>query len=606
MGPTANTTDRKPNKGLAALLIDLWRHLSPRRQMQFAGLTFLMLVSAFAEIVSLGALIPFLGVLTSPEKVFGNPALAGAMGRFGISSTAGLLLPLTSGFVAAVIIAGAIRMLLLWVSTRLSFAIGADLSIEVYRRTLFQPYSVHVARNSSELISGVTTKVGAAINVLYQFVTLLSSAVLMAAITITLILVDPVIALAASVGFGVSYGLISWIFRRRLDANSDSIAREQTRVVKALQEGLGGIRDVLMDGTQGVYCEAYRRADVLLRKAQGDNHFIGGSPRFAMEALGMVLIAGLAYWLGTQPGGLTQAVPVLGALALGAQRMLPALQQGYSAWASILGSRASLADAIDLLDQPLPAELLEAVQPLPFSREIAFDAVRFRYTASGPWVLNGMTFKIRKGARVGFVGKTGSGKSTALDLLMGLLEPTSGQILVDGQPIAGSRVRAWQKTIAHVPQAIYLADTTIAENIALGVTRASIDHQRVRSAAQRAQIDTFIDSMPEGYQSRVGERGVRLSGGQRQRIGIARALYKEAAVLVFDEATSALDSVTEQAVVDAIEGLGSDLTILVIAHRLSTLESCDIVFSLDAGQVVSGGKSGRSAVDDKDLSRQAI
>ncbi len=549
----------------------------------------LMLVSAFAEVVSLGAVLPFLGILVAPDRVFNHPIVADMAQAWGITLADQLVLPLTVAFAAAALIAGAIRILLLWASNRLAFASGADLSIEVYRRTLYQPYRVHVARNSSEVISGIG-KVGSAVNVLQQLLTLVSSTVLLVAIMLTLLAIDPMVASVAAVGFGASYALITWMSRRRLHRNSQRIAYEQTQVIKALQEGLGGIRDVLLDGTQPVYCDIYRQADHPLRRAQGNNAFIGQSPRYIMEALGMVLIAALAYALSRQAGGIATALPVLGALALGAQRLLPALQQIYSAWAGIAGSHASLADAIEMLDQPLPAELLQpAPAPLPFQDTIRFDAVRFRYTGDGPWVLDGLNLTIPKGARVGFVGSTGSGKSTTLDLLMGLLTPTEGELLVDGQPISGNRLRVWQRSIAHVPQSIYLADTTLAENIAFGVPRSAIDLDRVQQAARQAQIADFIESSPQGYQAYVGERGIRLSGGQRQRIGIARALYKQASVLVFDEATSALDNATEQSVMDAIEGLGSDLTILLIAHRLSTVQRCDTIVELEYGGVVAQG-----------------
>jgi ATP-binding cassette subfamily B protein len=215
--------------------------------------------------------------------------------------------------------------------------------------------------------------------------------------------------------------------------------------------------------------------------------------------------------------------------------------------------------------------------------------VRFRYTNDGPWVLDGLDLTIPKGARVGLVGSTGSGKSTALDLLMGLLNPTEGELLVDAQSIIGNRIRAWQRTIAHVPQSIYLADTTLAENIAFGVSRDAIDLRRVQQAARQAQIAEFIESRPESYDAFVGERGIRLSGGQRQRIGIARALYKQASVLVFDEATSALDNATERSVMGTIDALNRDLTILLIAHRLTTVRRCDIIVELEHGRVVAQG-----------------
>jgi ATP-binding cassette subfamily B protein len=480
---------------------------------------------------------------------------------------------------------------LIWASTRLAFATGSELNIEVYSRTLHQPYWVHASQNSSEVISGISNKTNDVVfGVLLPFLTLVSSTVLVVAIIIALIAIDPVTASVACIGFGVCYALTTLMFRRQLQRNSHRIAHEQTQVIKALQEGLGGIRDVLLDGAQSVLCNVYGRADYPLRRAQGSNVFISGSPRYVMEALGMVLIAALAYGLSLQVGGLSTALPVLGVLALGAQRLLPSLHQIYYSWANISGSQASLADIITLLDQPLPEDLRQpTVKPLLFQDAICLDAVRFHYIGEGPWVLDGLSLVIAKGSRVGFVGSTGSGKSTTLDLLMGLLMPTEGELLVDGQPISGNRLRAWQRSIAHVPQSIFLADATLAENIAFGVPPETIDLERVKRAARQAQIADFIESSPEGYKAYVGERGVRLSGGQCQRIGIARALYKQASVLVLDEATSALDNATEQLVMDSIGGLDSDLTILLIAHRLTTVRHCDIIVELEHGRVAAQG-----------------
>jgi ATP-binding cassette subfamily B protein len=581
---------RIPAAGYGVLLARLWHHLGPRRRRQFALLLGLMSVSAFAEVVSLGAVLPFLGILTAPAMMFKNPLVARAALAWGVVSADRLVLPLTAAFAATALIAGAMRMLLLWASTRLAYGSGADLSIEVYRRTLYQPYRVHVARNSSLVISGIITKVDDSVWSLYNLLMLLSSSMLLSAIMLALVVINPVVATTAAAGVGISYVVVGTISRRQLRRNSECIAREQTQVVKALQEGLGGIRDVLLDGSQPAYCDIYRRADQPLRHARGNNIFINGSPRFAMEASGMTLIAALAYGMSRQPGGVSAALPVLGVLALGAQRMIPAVQQVYSAWATIASSHTALADTIELLDQPLPAEASKAApEPLAFQKDIRFADVRFRFTDDGPWVLDGLNVAIPKGARVGFVGSTGSGKSTTLDLLMGLLTPIEGKILVDGRAVEGDRIRPWQRAIAHVPQNIYLADATLAENIAFGVPRGAIDLERVRQAARQAQIAGFIEGRPEGYDAFVGERGIRLSGGQRQRIGIARALYKRASVLIFDEATSALDSATEQSVMEAVENLSRELTILLIAHRLTTVRHCDILVELDRGRVAAQG-----------------
>jgi ABC-type multidrug transport system fused ATPase/permease subunit len=576
----------KENQTLTSLLKRLWHHISPRRRGQFGLLLVLMLVASFAEIVSIGAVLPFLGALTSPERIFNLPTFQPFIQVLKLKEANQLILPLTIAFAVAALIAGGMRLLLLWATIRLSYAAGADLSLSIYRRTLYQPYAVHCARNSSEIINGISSKTGNAINTIINILSLISSSIILAAILFALLVLDPTVALLAFGGFALIYAFIISLTRSRLQKNSEIFARESTQVIKSLNEGLGGIRDVLIDGSQAAYCQIYSNADIPLRRVQGDNMFISSSPRYAMEALGMTLIAVLAYSLAQQPSGIAKALPILGTLALGAQRLLPVLQQIYSSWTSIRGGQASLQDVLELLDQALPNYANELVaQPLTFKNFISFDQVGFRYDSQTPYVLKNVSLNIAKGSRVGFIGETGSGKSTLIDMLMGLLHPTDGALKIDSEIITPANYRGWQAHIAHVPQAIFLADSSIEENIAFGVPKDEIDHKRVRLAAKQAQISASIESWPQQYQTFVGERGIRLSGGQRQRIGIARALYKQADVIIFDEATSALDNETEQAVMDAIDGLSKDLTLLIIAHRLTTLKNCNQIVELGDGGV---------------------
>jgi ABC-type multidrug transport system fused ATPase/permease subunit len=569
------------------LLPRLWAHVSVRRRVQLSLLFLLMMTAAAAELVSIGAVLPFLGVLTSPDIVFGHPLARPLIQLLELTEPRQLLIPLTILFGMAAVASGGFRLLLSWAQTRLSYAMGADFSIEIYRRTLYQPYAVHMTRNTSEVIAGVTTKAdGIVYQTLVPVLVITSSGVMMITVLLALLAVQPAITAAAIGSFGTIYAVVIVATRRRLANDSQLVSRQQTRVIKALQEALGGIRDVLIDGTQNVYCKIYRDADWRFRRSQSNIAIIANSPRFIVESLGMALIAALAYVLAARPGGLGSAIPVIGALALAAQRMLPLLQQSYASWSIIRGGQAGLSDALDFLDQALPDHADAPLpDPLPFQSEITFDRVGFRYAENQPRVFNGLNLKIAKHSCVGFIGTTGSGKSTLLDITMGLLSPSEGELKVDGQAITAENYRAWQAHIAHVPQSIFLADVSVAENIAFGVPLDQIDFERVRRAAESAQIASTIESWIDQYDTVVGERGVRLSGGQRQRIGIARALYKDADVIVFDEATSALDGATEHAVMESINNLSNDLTILIVAHRLTTLRDCTQVVELADGVV---------------------
>lgn len=500
------------------LMSGLWRHLTRRRKQQFVALAFLMVLSALAETLSLGIIIPFLGALADPEAVLSHPLVASMAPWLGINAAEQLPIPLAIIFASIAILSAAIRMLLLWVNTRLSYAVGGDFSVACYLRTLHQPYQVHISRNSSVVLSAIAKKVGIAIAVLYQLTMLLSSLVLSGAVITTLIFIDWRIALFAGSGFACLYLLIVRYARRTLYENSIWIARQEDRAVQVLQEGLGGVRDVLLDGVQAAYSGKYADIVYVLRQAQATNVFLAGAPRYLLEASGMVIIAGMAGVLAAEGGkaAFAAAFPALGAFALGAQRLLPTMQQMYAAWAGVIGNHGAVTDVLEMLDQRLPATLGSAdssEKPLPISR-ICLNKVGYRYAPDAPWVLQDINLAIDRGCRLGVVGGTGSGKSTLLDIIMALLQPTAGELRINDTTIGDLNASSWQRRIAHVPQHIFLADASIAENIAFGVPKEKIDFERLRWAAQLAQIAEFIEARPEGYSSYVGERGVRLSGGR--------------------------------------------------------------------------------------------
>jgi ATP-binding cassette, subfamily B, bacterial PglK len=570
--------------GSHSILSRIVAQLDRRRKIQLGGLLGLMIIASFAEIFSLGAVIPFLSALVAPEKIFHHPQAQLFIQGLNIQTEKELLLPLTIIFGVAAIIAGVVRILLHYVQLRLSYTIGADFGSRIFERTLHQPYLVHVSRHSSEIISGVEKSSQLINNVVTPLINLISSGLMILFILAALIYINPMTSVTAFIGFTLIYILLFKFSRGRLAKNSGIVSRNANEYNKIIQEGIGGIRDVLMDGTQKVYAHQFRRSFSAYQNGKASNQIIGAVPRFGVEALGMLLIALLALWLSLKSEGIISAIPVLGALALGAQRMLPLIQIIYSAIVTIKGGKQSVIDALDLLEQPMP--VTELTPPLPFHNAIEFKNIGFRYTEDTPWVIRDFNLTIPRGSRVGMKGITGSGKSTLLDITMGLLEPGEGTLNIDGVPLTSHGLRrSWQAHIAHVPQSIFLSATTIAENIAFGVPKHKIDIFRVKQCADMAQIAGTIENWPKGYDTQVGERGIRLSGGQRQRIGIARALYKNVDVLILDEATSALDQITEQAVMQAIHALNPELTIIMVAHRLSTLENCDFILDLESGKI---------------------
>lgn len=566
------------------MLLRLWNHLSKRRQKQFIWMQIFIVVASFFEMASLGAVVPFLGVLSEPEPVFQNEYLQPFIKFFGITEANQLALPMTVLFVSLVLLSAIIRLILLWTLTRLSQLAGADLSINIYRHTLYQDYSVHVSRNSSEVINGIITKTQTVSKGVFgPILNLISTSVTIIGIIAVLLLINVTVTLTAFIGFGSLYLIVMYLTRRNLRENSQHIAEKSDLMVKSLQEGLEGIREVLINNNQQFYTELYRSSDLQMRRASWRNEMIYSSPRFGMEGVGISIVAIFAYSATLNLGGIDQFLPILGAFVLGAQKLLPAIQKAYASYSRVKGSKYSLQDVITLLDQPLPVfDNEQSLAYFPYENSIELKNLSFRYSEESPWILKNINLKIPKGSVVGVVGTTGCGKSTLLDLIMGLLPPSKGEVKVDNVSLKAHNKRSWQAHISNVPQHIYLSDGTIEENIAFGLPSDEIDHERVLEAAKKAQLSDLIENWGKGYQTLVGERGTRLSGGQRQRVGLARAFYKQTDVLILDEATSALDDETELAVMDSIENFDEELTVVIIAHRITTLKSCDMIIKLNS------------------------
>jgi len=575
-----------------ALIKQMYGFFSKRRRTQLKLLLILTLFGAVAEIVSIGAIVPFIGVLTQPEVIFDYSFTSKIIIFFDIQETSELVIFLAIAFIVAALVSGFMRLLLLWATISFVNATAADISILVYRNVIYQPYEVHISRNSSEIIAVITQKVAAVSAVLLSSVTIITSIILLVFILSMLIYIDPIVSTVAIVSFVSIYFLIILMTRRKVFLNGREIAYEQTKIVKLLQEGIGAIRDILIDRNQEMYIDLYGNSIRKVQFKNTSNTFISQAPRFALEAFGMALIGLLVLLLNSFDNGIGGALPTLAALAIGAQRMLPLLQLLYGNWMVVIGRSPAMQDAFNILNQsapqinsPLEGTIFE------FNNDITFKNVFYRYSKTTQWVLKDINLIIKKGSRVGVIGSTGGGKSTTLDLLLGLLAPTKGDICVDGKSIVNNNILMsfWHNKISHVPQNIFLIDNTITNNIAFGIPDKEVDHERVKFVASQANLIDFIESSSNGFETIVGERGVMLSGGQRQRIAIARALYKGAEVLIFDEATSALDNKTEEKIMNSIYGLSKNITIIMIAHRLSSLKSCDKIIQIENNKVLWEG-----------------
>tara|TARA_Y100001978_G_C23657533_1_gene416840 strand:+ start:126 stop:1289 length:1164 start_codon:yes stop_codon:yes gene_type:complete len=384
---------------------------------------------------------------------------------------------------------------------------------------------------------------------------------------------------------------MSKFVRKRLNLNSKIVSAGINKQMKNTQEGLGSIRDILLDGNQKTYLAIYRKSEKLRWIKEAESQFLSTFLRYALEALGIVLISTLAIFLNLQEGDSPLILPTLGTLALASQRLLPNLNMLFSSWARIKYNSVAIKQVLEILDLPIQESESQLIRsPLKIKKNILFNNVAFSYSNNSPSILKSIDLEICPEDRIGIVGKTGSGKSTLVDILMGLLEPTAGKLLVDNKnihdPNYPQRLAKWRSAIAHVPQNVYLADRTIAENIAFGLRGNEINMNRVKNCAKQSYIDKFIENNDYGYNAHVGERGIKLSGGQCQRIGIARALYKNAKILILDEATSALDSYTEKVVMDRIIAFNKEVTIVIIAHRESTLKDCNKIIKIRNGQII--------------------
>lgn len=572
--------------GARSDLQTIFRCLSRSRRRELGLLILLMPATALAEMLTVAAIVPFIALLSSQpvERPLGT--ILEFFTRIGIGHP---LLLAALLFALVVTLTAALRLALSWTSRHFAFALGHEVSVEMQRRLLGQPYAYHLRRHSSEHLAALDKVDLLVFDLVIQGVQAISAVLIGLLIFALLIAIDPLNTAVAILVIGGFYALALASTRNPLQRHGATINSAFEQRAKFVQESMGGIRDLILDHSQDAALDRFRAIDAAFARARARTAFLAAAPRFLIEAAGLMVIAVLAIMIAGRSGGITAALPYLGALALGALRLLPLMGQLYGAWANLAVVGPMLTDVAAALRLPLEDES-NVPDPVEFHRSIELDSVCFSYPDRVHHAIKDVALTIPKGARVAITGRTGSGKSTLADLLMGLIEPNKGSILIDGARLSPGRLPGWRRSVAHVPQAIFLADDSIAANIALSFNGGETDHERIRAAARQAQLHDFIKTLPDGYDTHIGERGMRLSGGQRQRLALARALYKRAPVLVLDEPTSALDDETETAIIKAMDELqSSGTTIVIIAHRQSTMAQCHPVFVLEEGRLMRSG-----------------
>ncbi len=575
------------NKDYFLIFARIWNYLGRRRKKQIIILILLIIISAFCEVFSFAAVIPFLAIVTSPENFLDNRLIVNFLNIFSISSLNNVIFLVSLFFISVVILSGFIRTLNLWLSNRLAALIGNDLSCNSFKSSLMQPYKVQVLRDSSEVISIATVNSERAVTAITHFIYLITALFISICIITTIFIFKWKLAICLGFISTFIYILFAFFTKNRLIRNSKNVVSSYSNQIKSIQETFGSIRDIILNNSYITYLELHKTNDLRFRFAISQSKFLGNAPRYIFETIGLVILASLGYFLTRNNNDSTEVIEILGITAVGANKLLPMFQQVYASWAGISACIEDLRKVLDNIDQAINNTVVKTKEDLVFfNKSIKFENVFFRYQNQNADNLKNINLTINKGERIGLIGHTGSGKSTIVDLMMGLLSPTKGKIIIDDINLKTlNQIKSWCSLISHVPQSIYLSNKTILENIAFGIPKSKINIEYINYVSKKARIFDFVQSLPNKFDTKVGERGVRLSGGQRQRIGIARALYNKKKILVLDEATSALDNNSERLIIDSIKSLSEEITIIMIAHRLSSIKFCDRVVQIENGSI---------------------
>ena len=562
----------------------VWRLFTRSDRIAFIRIVFMVIIGMFLETVSLGIVVPIIGILTQDNYQEKYPWI---VDLFGSLSREELISAVMVAMVFIYIVRSLFLFWSLWIQKGFSASVSGRLSQSLFSIYLRQPYMFHLQRNSSTLMRNAKNATSVVTCGVDPFLVLLTDGLVAIAMFGLLIYVEPIGTLAVLLVFGISTLLFQRLTRRRIDNWGYRVDYHETKILQHLQEGFGGAKDVKILGRENEFLSQHEKHLGESIRINRIYNVILTLPRSFMEIITIVGLCLLVVSMVVRDRPLSDIVPILGLFAAAAFRVMPSINRLLMATQTLIFNRSIIASVYRdfLLDSP---EVNSAQRVEPFAKQLELKDVSFKYPTAATPSLQEVSLVVKRGEAVGFVGPSGAGKSTLVDVILGLFAPTSGVVSVDGSDVH-QNLRNWQNQIGYVPQAIYLTDDTLRRNVAFGLNDENIDDDLVREAIHLAQLQEFVSTLPDGLETVVGERGVRLSGGQRQRIGIARALYHKPSVLVLDEATSSLDTPTEHGVMQAVQALQGSKTVIIVAHRLSTVEYCDRLYRIEDSRITEEG-----------------
>lgn len=580
---------------MLSLIKELFSLLSYNQRKRFYILQFLVILMAFTELLGIASIAPFMALVGDTSLLYKEGIYSNLYQLSGLDKPVDFIFFAGCSVLLMLTISSIVSIITTWRLSVYGASVGTELADRLYSYYMQQSWQFHASGSSAQLTKQVSTEATRiSISIIQPLMNLNARLVLAVFISIGIFIYNPLIASVGISIFILSYVLMYKLVRKSLIVNGRRLSAVSTQRFRLMNEGFGGIKDVLLLNRKDDFIDRFTQQGNIHAHALGLNNTIGLVPRYFVELLAFGAMIGLVLILiKTYNGDLGEVLPILAIYALACFKLLPALQQIYASISQIKGNAAAFEAVKEDLraSQIMPGHLESNVDntKINFKKQIRLEDVVFRYPNKDNYAVNHVNITIPVNNVIGIVGASGSGKSTLIDIILGLLQPQAGGIYIDDILITKDNLRAWQNNLGFVPQSIFLSEGSIAENIAFGIPAKEIDYDQVMKAINLAHLTELIEELPEGINTKVGERGVQLSGGQRQRIGIARALYNEADVLIFDEATSALDGITEKIIMDAIHDFTGQKTIIMIAHRLKTVQKCDTIYLMEKGRVIDQG-----------------